>query len=767
MKRFFFLILILIWASGAHAQQKYTISGYVKDKGTGEGLISASIYIVEAKQGTVTNPYGHYSITLPQANYTIRVMYVGYQTYERKLSLTANTTVNIQLESEEKEVGEVVVSAHSNQSQVEKTQMSTINLPVEQVKQLPALFGEVDILKTIQLLPGVQSGGEGSTGFYVRGGGPDQNLILLDEATVYNASHLFGFFSVFNADAIRNVELYKGGFPAQFGGRLSSVVDISLKDGNNQKYQVEGGIGLIASRLTVEGPIKKGKSSFIISGRRTYLDVFTNMINRANKNNTSYNPIPSYFFYDLNAKVNYELSDRDRLYLSGYFGRDVFNFNRANFNFGFNWGNATTTARWNHLYNPKLFQNTTASYTNYQYTIASSTGPVNFSIGSHIQDYTLKTDYDWSLSPKHAIKFGASGVWHDFGVGRVQISSSDNSLNLSQDNTLQALELGVYGSDDWTVDSLLKITYGLRISGFDNKGTFYSGVEPRASARYLVGKRSSVKLSYAKMNQYVHLVSSSGGSLPTDIWYPSTNIVKPQISQQVAAGYTTLVDKQRFVLSDEVFYKWMQNQIDYRNGAQIFLNPNLDHEFVFGKGWSYGNEIYLEKKEGKLTGWIGYTLAWSYRQYDSINNGKKFFPRYDRRHDISIVASYAFNKRITFSATWVYYSGNYISLPTGWIYLNNISGAAPIATPIYGTRDNYRMAPYHRLDLSLVWKFYPKWGTSDLTFSVYNAYNRLNPYLVYIDQSVPTEGLPIPTGATAKQISLFPIIPAVTYNFKF
>lgn len=767
-KKLLLLSFSLIFSLSAYSQSKFSISGYVKDKTSGEDLVGASIGINETGGGTVSNVYGYYTISLSEGNYTLKVNYIGYKEEEIKVALKKDQRINIQLTPQSTELKAIEINANAPRNVIERTQMSKIDLPISQVKQLPALFGEVDVLKTIQLLPGVQSGGEGSTGFYVRGGGPDQNLIVLDEATVYNASHLFGFFSVFNADAIRNVELYKGGFPANFGGRLSSVVDINLKEGNNQKFSGAGGIGLIASRLTLEGPLVKDKSSFIISGRRTYFDVFTGAYNKIKEKKVKdYNPIPGYFFYDLNAKVNYELGARDRLFLSGYLGKDAFGFNRKNINFNFDWGNITTTARWNHVFTPKLFLNTTATFTNYDYNIESKLDVLDFSIGSQIKDYTLKTDFDFIPNEKHYVKFGALATYHDFNVGRFQLKTSDEALNFNEKTLLHATELGLYISDDWKINEPLKITYGFRLSGFQSQDTFYKGIEPRLSARYKTGKNASVKLSYTMMNQYIQLVSNSGTSLPTDFWYPANKIVKPQHAQQIAAGYSHILGSQ-ILISDEVFYKWMRNQVDLRNNAQIFLNPNLDQEFVFGDGWSYGNELYIEKKQGKLTGWIGYTLAWSFRKFPDINGGETFFPKYDRRHDVNIVASYQLNERITLSATWVYSTGDLATISGDYVYFNGVRGSNSMLVPVSDKRNNYRMNAYHRMDFSMVYNFKPRWGKSDITFSVYNLYNQMNPYFIYIDQTTSTDNnLSLPTGAKAHQVSLFPVIPSVTYNFKF
>jgi hypothetical protein len=769
------LFFLIISSSVSNGQANYTLSGYIKDKSSGEDLIGASIIAVGTGKGTSTNSYGYYALTLPAGSYSIKVSYIGYKTIEEKVNLQVNTKMDFKLDADNV-LGEIEVHGDAPRTQLDKTQMSKMDLNIEQVKKLPVLFGEVDVLKTLQLLPGVQSGSEGSTGFFVRGGAQDQNLIILDEATVYNASHLFGFFSVFNSDAIKNVELYKGDFPAKYGGRLSSVVDITLKDGNKEKFSGEGGIGLIASRLTLEGPLVKGKSSFIISGRRTYVDLFTNYLNDRNTNNPNWRIIPGYYFYDLNTKVNYDLSTTDRVFLSGYFGRDVFSFNRGNFGFGFNWGNATGTARWNHVYNPKLFENTTATFTDYEYNISNTSNIIQFNLGSHIQDWTIKTDFDYIASEKHYIRFGASEVYHIFDISRFQLQTSDNTMSTTMGNTLYGNEVGAYASDDWDISKRFKLNYGLRWSAFFAKDKTYQGPEPRVAARYKLTDDISLKASYTHMNQYVHLVSNSGSTLPTDIWYPSNANVVPMKCDQVTAGLTTLVLGDKLTITDELYYKQYQDLVDYKNGAQLFLNKNLDTNFVFGKGWSYGNEIFIQKQSGRFTGWIAYTLAWTQVQFNGnttetkINNGEVFYAKYDQRHNISVVASYDITDRLTASATFVYQTGSNTSLPTSYALIQDIPGSNAYTNTSEDTRNNVRLPAYNRLDLSVVWKFKPKWGKSDLTLSVYNVYSRANPYIIYIDipeSKADNKTLNIPTGVTVQQISLFPIIPSLTYNFKF
>nr|MBP7273562.1 TonB-dependent receptor [Saprospiraceae bacterium] len=743
----------------------------VKDTETGETLIGATVFAPQQNVGTVTNEYGFYSLNLASsASEQIIYSYVGYTDVVKNIPIDKNTTINITL-SEGQVLQEVEVVANSYKERVASTQMSVENISIQEAKQLPVIFGEVDILKTLQLKPGILRGSEGNAGFFVRGGSADQNLIILDEATVYNANHLFGFFSTFNSDAIKDVKVYKGGFPAQYGGRLSSVIDVKLNDGNNQKFSAKGGIGLIASRLTLESPMVKGKGSIIVSGRRTYADIITRSINKANENKENYSPIPDYYFYDLNIKANYQLTEKDRLFVSGYFGRDKFGFSNEAFNFNFDWGNATGTVRWNHTHSAKLFSNTTATFSDYQYNINNKFTGFSFNLKSNIRDVNLKSDFYYVLNSKNDIRFGASATYHQFIVGRLKAGSDDGKVSFSSGQDFDGAEFAIYGNDDITLNKNIKLLAGLRVSGFSNDGEFFTNFEPRAGFTYLFSDRLSAKLSYARMAQYVHLISSSSISLPTDVWYPSTKRVKPQVSDQVATGFSYIF-KKGFMITNEYYYKHLDNQIDFKNYAELFANDNLEGEFTFGRGYAYGTELLIEKNEGKLTGWIGYTLSWTKRgRFPDILNGAYFSPRNDRRHDLSVVATYALNRRWAFSGTYVYGSGDVYWLPTGRFAFQDVSGSqlSPIV-PVYEGRNNFRLAPYQRLDLSVVIKFYPKWGKNDLTISIYNVLNRRNPYFVYLNAEFErNEQLGVDTikRISAKQVSLFPILPALTWNFEF
>lgn len=776
-------ILLLFIPFLASAQQKFTISGTVEDAATGEKLIGASIYNGKTLQGTVTNVYGFYSFTLPADSVQLVFKYLGYKPQVISMNLQKNETMNIKLtQSTELQTVEIVAE---NDRIEEQSQMSTIEIPVSQIKNIPALLGEVDVLKALQLLPGVQSGGEGSSGFYVRGGGPDQNLILLDGAPVYNASHLFGFFSVFNADAIRNVELIKGGFPARYGGRLSSVLEINMKEGNKKEFHGEGGIGIVASRLTLEGPIKKDTSSFIISARRTYIDVLARPFIKKKTGDGSYG---GYYFYDLNAKVNWKVSSKDHLYLSAYMGDDRFYVHEASSflqnttkytyesDYKLGWGNITSALRWNRIINTKMFSNVSMTYSQYKFYIratdkSSISGPgiseenaVSLRYLSGINDWSAKVDFDYVPGPNHYIKFGAGNIYHIFNTGAMQFKENDVDTTLGVKNTY-ANESALYIEDDIRISKNIKVNVGVHASGFFVKDKFYPSIEPRMSGRYLLPGNWAVKASYAMMTQYIHLLSNSGIGLPTDLWVPSTDVVEPEKSWQAAGGVAKTLFSNSYEFSVEGYYKKMDKIIDYLAGAN-FLDPNADWQkkVEAGEGWSYGGELFLQRKKGQLTGWIGYTLSWTNRQFPNINFGKIYPYKYDRRHDFEIVASYKINDHIDVSATWVYGTGNAITLPVAeyepaaesQFYYSNVQ--------YYGDKNSYRMPAYHRMDVGANFtkekhigkrKYERTWNVS-----VYNLYNRKNPYYVYIghDKSGNKVG---------KRVSLFPIIPSVSYNFKF
>ena len=777
----------------------YTISGYVSDVATGEYLLGTNVYIKETQRGTTTNANGFYSLKTPPGDFTLAVSYLGYTTYEQKLEFGEEKRLRINVTLETLMLDEVVITGDLDRN-TSSVQMSEIELEVQQIKQIPAFLGEVDVLKTIQLLPGVQSAGEGNTGFYVRGGGPDQNLILLDDAVVYNASHLFGFFSVFNADAIKNVNLIKGGMPAEYGGRLASVLDISMNEGNNQNFGGEGGIGLIASRLTLEGPVQKGKSSFLVSGRRTYIDVLAQpFIPTESAFNGS-----GYYFYDLNAKINYRFSDKDQLSLSGYFGRDVFTFNSnaADVLFNINWGNGTAAARWTHLFKDNLFMKTVLTHTRYDFNFGGEQGDFNINLFSSIRDYTFKNHFTWYPDIRHKVKFGVEYTFHNFTPNNATATQGATVFDLGEEQRFFAHEAAIFVQDEWDITDDLAINAGLRVSGFQHTGPFtryivnelgenmdtvsygrganirtYGGLEPRISVRYKLNGKSSIKAAFTQNYQYVHLVSISPVSLPTDVWLPTTSIVEPQFGRQYNIGYFRNFAANKYEASVEVYYKTMDNLVEYKEGVtpDQGVGNNEDNLLTFGDGRSYGIEFFFKKRFGKTNGWVGYTLSNTDRVFEDINNGERFPARFDRRHDISLVVLHEFNKRWNMGLTFVYATGNAITLPVGRYFLENQ------IVSIYGPRNDVRMASFHRLDLSATYNFKkdktytdpetgeekqrPKRIQSSLTLAIYNVYSRLNPYFYYFDSSGTfSDGT---FGLNAKQVSLFPILPSLTWNFKF
>lgn len=785
MKYAFLMLLILSASFGAIAQKRYTISGYIKDAVTGETLIGATLSVKGNSRGISSNQYGFYSITLNEGNYSIAGSYIGYKSVMINIDLKSDTLMNISLSPGVQLSEEVIITSKKRDNNIKNAQLGKITLPIEQIKSIPAFLGEVDLLKAIQLLPGVRNAGEGSAGFYVRGGGPDQNLILLDDAVVYNSGHLFGFFSIFNSDAIKNVSLIKGGMPAQYGGRLSSVLDISMKEGNNQKFQVDGGLGVIASRLSIQGPIKKDKASFIISGRRTYIDALSKPFIK--KSSQFYGS--GYYFYDLNAKINYKFNERDRLYLSGYFGRDVFDFSNATQSLKVNipWGNATGTLRWNHVFNNKLFANTTAVYNDYKFTFNAAQNNFELKLASGIKDISLKQDFDYYPFSKHKLKFGLLYTYHRFTPSVVSGKQDSIVFNPQNAQLKYAHEGAVYIQDNWEINPKLNINAGLRYSGFQQIGPYkkyvtddnnnrldstvygrgkavktYGGLEPRLTVRYSINEETSIKASVTRNLQYIHLVSNSGTTLPTDLWVPSTYKVKPQLSWLYAAGLFKNFKNNMYETSIEVYYKNMQNQIEYKEGYTPSTIDDTENSFVFGRGWSYGTELFINKVKGRLTGWVGYTLSWTWRKFPALNFGQKYPAKFDRRNDLSVVAIYELNKKWKFSATFVYGSGNAASLPERFYIIGGV------LTQQYSRINEYRLPAYHRLDLAAT--LTPKKNIKrkvkrEWVFSVFNAYSRKNPYFIYFDQSGnPYNGT---LKVQAKQVSIFPIIPSITYNIKF
>ncbi|EHQ26299.1 TonB-dependent receptor [Mucilaginibacter paludis] len=774
MYKFLLLFLFLISALTGFGQKKYTISGTIRDKETGEQLIGATVRIKDVPaSATATNNYGFYSFSAPAGDYTLIVTYIGYETLSRQISVHQNQVLNIAI-SYKSDLKEVVISTNKpNNDQVRSPQMGVEKLNMAQINNVPVLMGEKDILKTISLLPGVKSAGEGNTGFYVRGGASDQNLIQLDEATVYNASHLFGFFSTFNSDAIKDVSLYKGGMPAEYGGRLSSVLDIKMNDGNNQKFTVQGGLGLISSRIKVEGPLVKDKGSFMVSARRTYIDFFLKASSdSAIKGSTLY-------FYDLNAKANYHFNDRNAIYLSGYFGKDVLALKNT---FGTNWGNSTGTVRFNHLFNDRLFSNTSIVFSNYNYVVQSFSSDNNFKATSQITDVNLKEDLQYAVGGGHALKFGINVLHHTIAPGDITTSQT-SSFNSRSVERRFGYENAAYLSDEWKLSDQFTVLYGLRLSGMFllGPGTFktydaagntltsntygsgsivknYFNLEPRFSASYTLNEENSIKASYNRNTQNIHLLSNSTSSSPTDLYVMSSNNIKPEIADQVSTGYFRNFSENTYEFSAEVYYKWLQNQIDYKDGAQLIANQDVESQLTFGSGRAYGLELFLKKKYGRFNGWVGYTLSRTERKFAAINNGSYYPARQDRTHDLSVVGIYQLNKRWTFSGSFIYGTGNAVTYPTGKY---NIGG---LTTFSYSERNGYRQPATNRLDLgaTLEGKEHKSYHSS-WTFGIYNVYGYHNPYIITFRDSKT-----VPNTTEAVETSIFgTAIPSVTWNFKF
>ncbi len=786
LHKYRFLLVILLFPFIGYAQ-KVSLSGYMRDSASGESLMGGTIYIKEVNTGAQTNVYGFYSVSVAPGKYTVIYSYVGYRTQIRSVDITTSHTLNVEMGSGTT-MKEVEITAGRKNANVKNTEMGTVTLSMARIKQLPVVFGEVDVLKTIQLLPGVQSAGDGNSGFYVRGGGPDQNLVLLDDAVIYNTGHLFGFFSIFNSDAIKDVTLVKGGAPANYGGRLSSVVDVSMKEGNNKEFHVQGGIGLIASRFNIEGPIKKNKGSFMIAGRRTYIDVLLRPFSERLKNT-------GYYFYDANLKANYTLGSKDRLYLSGYIGLDKFKFESPTGSFKANipWGNTTATLRWNHQFSDKLFLNSTLVYNTYNFASSfeqggaqSGNSAFGIKIASGVKDYNAKSDLDYYSSFNHHFKGGVVYTNHTFIPN--QVSGNADTIKLEPNNALikHVHEAGIYVLDEFDLTPKIKINAGLRYTWFGQVGPYtaytidangnktdstkfsagklvkaYDGLEPRLNVRYTINDLSSLKASVAETYQYLHLVSNNGSTLPTDVWAPSTYIVKPQRAWQYSAGYFHNFMDNKLETSVEVYYKDMYNQVQYKDGyvPNSLTDPELS--YVFGKGTAYGAELFINKTQGKFTGWIGYTLSWTYQKFALLNGGEMFPAKYDRRHDISVVGSYELSKKWTFSSVFIYGTGNAITLPTAFYFVGGT------LVEQYSKTNSYRMPAYHRLDVSATYTPQHttphKWQGS-WTFSVYNVYNHTNPYFLYLDNSgVASTGISL----KVKEVYILPLLPSVTYNFKF
>ena len=770
---FSFIVLFLNnFSFSINQNTKHTINGHIKDKSNGELLIGAIVYVKELKTGTTANVYGYYSISLPEGKYTFVYSYIGFNSFTDNIDLTKDLTKDIELETTQTTIKEVVITDKKADEKINSTEMSVEKLDAKTIKLIPALMGEVDVLKTIQLLPGVQASGEGMTGFNVRGGSSDENLILLDEATVYNPSHLMGFFSIFNNDAIKDVTLYKGDIPAEYGGRISSLLDIRMKDGNNKEYEVSGGIGTISSRLTVEGPLEKDKGSFIISARRSYADLLLKLSSDSTLNKNKL------YFYDINVKMNYTINNNNRIYFSGYYGRDVIVYNN---DFNLNWGNNTETFRWNHLFSKKVFSNLSLIFSNYDYNLSQQASMNGFKWVAGMQDYSFKYDINIFPNPNNNIKFGIISTYHHFDPGYAKGNGNFGNYRMPTSN---ALESAVFINNEQKINHKLSLNYGIRYSLFQSIGpttvynfdskhnptdstvyktgkiyNTYGGFEPRVSIKYSLDSLSSIKVSYTRTRQYVNLASNGTGSIPLDLWLPASKIIKPRIADQYAIGYFRNLFNNKFEGSFETYYKNIQNELDFRDYAQLLLNKRIEGELRFGRAYSYGIEFMMRKQVGKFQGWVSYTYSRAYRKIPELNDGIVYPSTYDKPNNVSIVFMYQITKRLNVAATWVYSTGAAVTFPTGkYEYGNRI-------LPLYSERDSYRMPDYHRLDLGVTLKgkdkpnkkFFGEWN-----FSVYNVYDRKNAWMITFEQDPKN-----PNNTLAYKYYLFPILPSVTYNFHF
>ncbi len=776
--------LLALYSCISFAQQ-HTISGFVKDAKNGEALIGVSIYKQGTTIGVVSNVYGFYSLTLPEGKHSIAFSYLGFAPIAKDTMLTKNITFNIELAEDGQELGEVTVSSEREDQNIKSMDMGVVKMDIKTISKIPALLGEVDIIRSIQLLPGVTTMGEGASGFNVRGGNTDQNLILLDEAPVFNSSHLFGFFSIFNPDAVKDVKLIKAGIPAQYGGRLSSILDIRMKEGNSKKFEINGGIGTIFSRLSIEGPIIKDKMSFIVAARRSYIDVLVKPILKQ-----KYPALANakFYFYDLTAKINYRINTKNTLFLSGYLGRDVLG---AGFNF--NYGNTTGTLRWNHLFNDKLFLNTTAFYSNYNYGLGftNESSDQSFTWTSKIVNYSLKPDFSFYLNSKNTIHFGGQSIMTQFQPGNTEITS-DGATSTVTLPFKYAMENALYAGDEYKINTRFSVEAGLRYSLFNYMGkgnayNFYDSVpnshkrfkdtvyynmfetikqygnfEPRLSVKYEINDHSSLKASYNRTAQYIHLVSNTAAATPLDIWTPSTNNIKPQLCDQYALGYFRNLKENMFETSVEVYYKNLQNLLDYVDNASLLLNKYAEQDLLQGKGKAYGVELYIRKTKGKFNGWISYTYSRTLRLVEGISNDAWYPSKYDRPNNLSVVLNYDFNKRWNVSTNFVYITGTPNTFPDvrfqlqGYVQGYNTTGI----------RNNFRNTDYHRLDFSATYNFKGnerrRWQSS-IVFSVYNTYARKNAFAIYFqadpNNQVQTQAIRYSVVGT--------IIPALTYNFKF
>ena len=794
-KKILYLIISFTLAVSGLYAQRVTLSGTVRDASSGESLMGAYIILTDtthamSPQGCVTNQAGFYSLTVPSGDYRMTVSYLSYQTITEDIRLQKSVNRTFELEPTAISGEEVVIQGEKADKNIASADVGHMEMKIEAIKALPALMGEADVIKSIQLLPGVQSGGEGNSGYYVRGSGTDQNLILLDEATVYNAGHLFGFFSIFNADAVKNIDMVKSGMPALYGGRAASILNVYQKEGNLKKYEVDGGIGLIFSHLTVQGPIKKNKASFIISGRRTYADFLIQPFLKP----TSPLKGMDFYFYDLNAKFNVIINDKHRLYFGAYYGNDVYGFKSptGGTNCTFHWGNAAASARWNYIITDKLFLNTSATFSYYDFKTNMGMDVFKLDLSSGVRDYALKSELTWMPTPKHNIRFGVHNTFHYCIPGQYAVQAGEGfDFALPEVQPFMANELAIYAHDEWDISRRWKMNVGVRYTHFCHIGDFtryildeadnivdsvmykpgelisqYNRVEPRFSVRFLIDSATSIKASATLNNQFMHQISIASISLPTDVWMPCTDLLKPQTVIQASLGVFRNFYHNMFETYIDLYYKKMYNLAEYRDGLDFgAFTMNPDQIYVYGQGWSTGAEFFVKKSKGKITGFIGYTLGFTRKQFDDLNNGQPFWAKYDRRHDVSISLTYEIlRNKLSVSALWVYQTGNTMTIPIGYyFYMGSYITE-------YSDRNGYRIPPYHRLDIAVNWtiKKTSKFETG-LNFSIYNVYNRKNPFFIYMETATnfDLQNLDFSITNQAYQMSLFPIIPSVMWTFKF
>jgi outer membrane receptor for ferrienterochelin and colicin len=758
-----FLFFLLVGFQ-ALAQKQFAVAGYVFDHSTNEKMEGVNIVIPSLQKGTVTNSKGYYEIHLTSDSISLSFSHLGYHTLTKQIFIDRNLKLDVGMVRNDSVLQEVIIQGQQTSHNPTKGQISINSIQSKEAQMIPALLGEIDIIKTLQLMPGVQSGGEGSSGLIVRGGNTDQNLITLDETPIYNAGHLFGLLSIFNNDAVTGAQIYKGDFPAQYGGRLSSVIRVKMKEGDKQQYKVNGGLGLITSRLGIEGPIIKDKASFILSGRRTYFDIFTRKINQAYEGKETFLYIPDYYFYDLNAKLSYSPNPNNHLTYTFFKGKDDLLYKDRRYHLRLDWHNTVHSFNWLHYFNSNHYVNLNTSTSQYEYQITHKFDIYHMNLMSGIKDANIKLDFDFIPASRHHIQYGLSLIRHQLAINRLQTDFMSPILpDPPLENSPLAFESGLYFSDFISLTPRLDLQTGIRVSGFHNEGYHYTGFEPRIGLQHKISSQTRLKISFTQMYQYLHLINNSGSSLPTDVWYPANENIHPSRSRQLAAGVNTSFLQGNLHFSNEVYFKTMERLVDFRDGARLFVNPNLYEEVIFGDGKAYGNECFLEKKKGNTTGWISYALSWNWRKFDQINNGHRFPDRNDRRHQLSIVLNQQISPRLSLNTTLIYTSGGPVTLPVSFFMIQDINSSDRRVVPEFTDRNAYRMPAYHRMDIGLIYKLKPKRGEADINFSIYNVYNRRNPFFIYLEESYTNRLVDF----KAKQVSLFPIIPSLTYNFRF